>query len=60
MRRKIIPSSCRKCIARRKRNEAQKWEEALKPFVRIPAPPKVITKKPFFLFRIFNLGGKKC
>lgn len=59
MRRKIIPGNCRKCIKRRVRAEAQKWEAAFRPLVKAPSPA-VVPKSPFILFRIFKqIGGSR-
>jgi len=56
---KRIPRRCWKCMERRKRFEAQRWEDALVPFFRIPEPG-IAPKVPFLLFRIFKqMGGSR-
>jgi hypothetical protein len=46
-------------MKRREKLEAQKWEAAFRPLVRIP-DPAVTPKKPFVLCRIFKqIGGSR-
>ena len=53
---KIIPARCKKCLARRKRIEAKKWEDTFKVFARFPQPA-ILPKDPGFVRRVFKLVG---